>query len=335
MQTDNNIVVLGAGGWGSALAMLLDGKGYNIKLWTHEPEIINEINNQHSNSPYLPGVKFSDSIKATCDIDDIENATIIVNTVPTQYIRSLYGEYKLPVAGKIIVNGSKGIERKTLFQVSEIFSHYCGISADNYVIISGPSHAEEVARNVPTTIVAASENAELAKKIQGIFMTPNFRVYTSDDVIGCEIGGSLKNVIAIAAGIIDGLGMGDNTKAALITRGLAELSRIGIAHGANPLTFSGLSGLGDLFVTCNSNHSRNRSVGEAIGKGKTLDEIMSETKMVAEGISTSESAYCLGKKHNVEMPITEEIYKILFENKKPLDAIGDLMVRQSKREWWW
>ncbi len=332
---DNEIIVVGAGGWGTALAMLLGGKGYNVKLWTHEPNIRDEINNLHTNSPYLPGARLPESIKATIDSKDIENASLIVNTVPTQFIRSLYRDYNFPMEGKIIVNGSKGIERKTLFQVSEIFSHSCGVSADNYVVITGPSHAEEVARESPTTVVAASENIELAKKVQGIFMTPNFRVYTSDDVVGCEIGGSLKNVIAIAAGIIDGLGMGDNTKAALITRGLAELTRLGIAHGANPLTFSGLSGLGDLFVTCNSKHSRNRSVGEAIGKGKTINEITSETKTVAEGISTSESAYCLGKKHRVEMPITEEIYKILFEAKKPLDAIGDLMVRQSKREWWW
>ncbi|MFP4370105.1 MAG: NAD(P)H-dependent glycerol-3-phosphate dehydrogenase, partial [Candidatus Kapaibacterium sp.] len=210
-----------------------------------------------------------------------------------------------------------------------------GVRPGKFAVITGPSHAEEVARHLPTTVVTASENHSLAEKIQDLFTQPYFRVYTSEDLTGCETGGSLKNVIAIAAGIIDGLGLGDNTKAALLTRGLAEMSRLGIALGANPLTFSGLSGLGDLFVTCNSKHSRNRRVGEKIGKGKTLEEISKETKTVAEGVFTAESAYYLGLKHNVEMPIAEQVFKILFEGREPTEAIKGLMARSTKREWWW
>jgi glycerol-3-phosphate dehydrogenase (NAD(P)+) len=201
--------------------------------------------------------------------------------------------------------------------------------------MTGPSHAEEVARKQPTTVVAASENIANAKFIQSIFMTSYFRIYTSDDVIGCEIGGSLKNVIAIAAGVIDGLGLGDNTKAALITRGLAEITRLGVAIGANAITFSGLSGLGDLFVTCNSKLSRNRYVGEQIGLGKSIKSIQKSMNMIAEGIYTTESAFFLAKKHNVEVPIIEQMYHILFKGKKSSKAIEDLMTRQSKREWWW
>jgi len=202
-------------------------------------------------------------------------------------------------------------------------------------VLSGPSHAEEVSRQIPTTIVVASEDIEFAHKIQKVFSNEYFRVYSPEDVIGCELGGSLKNVIAIAAGINDGLGMGDKTKAALITRGLAEMSRLGVAMGAHQMTFSGLSGLGDLFVTCNSRHSRNRKVGELIGQGQTLDEINSSMKMIAEGVYTTRAAIKLGANYKVEIPITEQVYKILFDNIQPLDAIRDLMTRQSKSEWWW
>ncbi|HOQ49026.1 MAG TPA: NAD(P)H-dependent glycerol-3-phosphate dehydrogenase, partial [Candidatus Kapabacteria bacterium] len=236
---------------------------------------------------------------------------------------------------RILINTSKGIEQNTTYRISQIFFEITNLPEDNFVVLSGPSHAEEVSRKIPTTVVAASSDISKAKLCQEMFSTPEFRVYTSNDVVGTEIGGALKNVLAIASGIIDGLGYGDNTKAALITRGLAEIVRLGVACGAHPWTFSGLSGLGDLFVTCNSKHSRNRLVGELIGKGKTLLEITSSMKMVAEGVATTISAIELGKRHNVELPITQQVYRILFENLSPKEAINELMTRESKHEWVW
>jgi len=228
---------------------------------------------------------------------------------------------------------SKGIENETLLRVSQIYSDVISyFTQDQFIVLSGPSHAEEVSRFIPTTVVAASSSLENAKKIQGIFMTETFRVYSHTDVIGVELGGSLKNIIAIAAGIGDGVGFGDNTKAALITRGLVEITRLGTAMGSDPLTFAGLSGMGDLVVTCMSQHSRNRFVGEEIGKGKTLKQVLSEMVMVAEGVKTTKSAYDLAKKYKVEMPITEEVYKTLFEDKNPKDAVSDLMTRGAKQE---
>jgi glycerol-3-phosphate dehydrogenase (NAD(P)+) len=228
---------------------------------------------------------------------------------------------------------SKGIENETLLRVSQIYSDVIpGFSQDQFIVLSGPSHAEEVSRFIPTTVVAASSNLENAKIIQDIFMTETFRVYSHTDIIGVELGGSLKNIIAIAAGIGDGVGFGDNTKAALITRGLVEITRLGTAMGSEPLTFAGLSGMGDLVVTCMSQHSRNRFVGDEIGKGKTLKQVLSEMVMVAEGVKTTKSAFDLAKKFNVEMPITEEVYKTLFEEKNPKQAVFDLMTRGAKQE---
>ncbi len=329
------IGVLGAGGWGSALADLLSENSNEIVLWSLEANVVDEINTNKTNNTYLPGKVFSNKLKASNDSSDLKDCELLVNAIPSQYIRESISKYNLPLKDKYIVNGSKGIERKTLMRISEIFIDVADISPDKYAILSGPSHAEEVAAKMPTTVVSASENSVFCKNIQNVFSNQRFRVYSSEDVIGCEIGGSLKNVIAIAAGIIDGLGLGDNTKAALITRGLAEISRMGISLGANALTFSGLSGLGDLIVTCNSRHSRNRSVGEQIGKGRKLSDIISEMKMVAEGVNTTESAFQLGELHKVEMPITTQMYKILFEDLSPMLAIQQLMTRTSKREWWW
>jgi glycerol-3-phosphate dehydrogenase (NAD(P)+) len=330
------IGIIGAGGWGTALASILVINNHNITLWAYEPHVADEINKFHTNSIFLKGVSISEKVKATTKLENLAESEVLVIATPTPFIRSTLIPLKEFINSNTkIVNGAKGIENKSLMRVSEIIFDTLKTTPDNYTILTGPSHAEEVARKMPTTVVAASDNYALAKEIQNIMSTPNFRVYTTDDVIGCEIGGALKNVIAIAAGIIDGLGLGDNTKAALITRGLAEISRLGVALGANPQTFSGLSGLGDLFVTCNSKHSRNRFVGEQIGLGKTLENITNEMEMVAEGIFTAQSAYFLGKKHNVEMPITEQVYNILFEKKEPLHAISHLMTRQSKREWWW
>lgn len=329
------IGVLGAGGWGTSLALVLNDNKHDVTLWSHDNLLANSISNTRKNSDYLPGVKIDESIKVTSEVSDLDDCQWLVNSIPTQYIKDTIINYKLPLSGKYLVNGSKGIEMSSLSRISEIFHNTAGVDYNNYSVLSGPSHAEEVSRKTPTTLVNASENLIFANEVQKAFSNEYFRVYASDDVIGCELGGSLKNVIAIAAGIIDGLGLGDNTKAALLTRGLAEISRLGVAIGAKAITFSGLSGLGDLFVTCNSRHSRNRLVGELIGAGATLEEVTSKMKMVAEGVHTTKAAIELGRKHHVEMPITEQVYRILFEQAKPIDAIKDLMTRQSKREWWW
>lgn len=330
-----NIGVIGGGGWGTAISCLLINNNFEVKIWTYEKEVTDEINKYKKNSIYLPDISLPKSLVATNDLNEFADYDFIIFAIPTQFIRNICSKIKFKLDTKKIVNLAKGIERKTLFRVSEIMNDVLKLEPYNYAILTGPSHAEEVARKVPTTVVTASENPFFAKLVQSIFSNDYFRVYTSDDVIGCEIGGALKNVIAIASGIIDGLHLGDNTKAALITRGLAEITRLGVAIGANSLTFSGLSGLGDLIVTCSSKFSRNRMVGELIGRGKTLKQIINETKMIAEGISTTESAYELSKKHGVEMPITEKIYQIFNNQISPSQAIYELMTRQSKREWWW
>lgn len=330
-----NIFVIGAGGWGTTLANLLSYQ-FDVLLWANEKEVADEINSLHKNSTYLPGISLNSKLIATNSLDEFEQHNVIVNAVPTQYIRSVFSQLaNTDFSNRILINTSKGIEQNTTYRISQIFFEITNLPEDNFVVLSGPSHAEEVSRKIPTTVVAASSDISKAKLCQEMFSTPEFRVYTSNDVVGTEIGGALKNVLAIASGIIDGLGYGDNTKAALITRGLAEIVRLGVACGAHPWTFSGLSGLGDLFVTCNSKHSRNRLVGELIGKRKTLLEITSSMKMVAEGVATTISAIELGKRHNVELPITQQVYRILFENLSPKEAINELMTRESKHEWVW
>ncbi len=333
--TPQNIGIVGGGGWGTALACLLIENEHNVKIWTFEEEVANEISIKHTNSTYLPDITLPHSLLATNNLTEFEECDYLIFAIPTQFIRSVCKQFNFILKRKKIINVSKGIEQKTLLRISEMLNDVAGLDLENYAILTGPSHAEEVVRKIPTTVVTASENTIFTKNIQQIFTNNYFRVYSSNDVIGCELGGALKNVIAIASGIIDGLNLGDNTKAALITRGLAEITRLGVTMGANSLTFSGLSGLGDLFVTCNSKYSRNRMVGEQIGKGKTLLQILNETKMIAEGIATTESAYELSKKHGIEMPITEKIYEIFYNNLSPSQAITDLMTRQSKREWWW
>ncbi|MFC2131405.1 NAD(P)H-dependent glycerol-3-phosphate dehydrogenase [Bacteroidota bacterium] len=329
------IGIIGAGGWGTSIAKVLSENKHKVTLWTHEQHVVDELNTKHTNSIYLPEIELDKSIKATSNPSALKRNDFFVLAVPTQFIRPVFETNNFHIKNKLLVNLSKGIEKGTLMRVSEILNDISGINSNQYVILTGPSHAEEVSRKTPTTVVAASDEIENAKIIQNVFSNPYFRVYTSDDVVGCEIGGALKNVIAIAAGIIDGLGIGDNTKAALITRGLAGMNRLGTALGAKPITFSGLSGLGDLIVTCNSRHSRNRYVGEQIGKGKKLDDILKDMQMVAEGVHTTASAYHLGERHKVELPITAEVYNILFENVNPLQAVKNLMTRRTRREWWW
>ncbi|MBL7999726.1 MAG: NAD(P)H-dependent glycerol-3-phosphate dehydrogenase [Candidatus Kapabacteria bacterium] len=327
-----NIGIIGAGGWGTALAMVAAQNNHAVTLWARKQETADEINTHHTNTVFLPGVSISETITATTSAEIVSAAEMLVIAIPTQFIRSVVTAYPFSLSGKTIANASKGIERNTLLRVSQILRQTSNVHIEDYVMLTGPSHAEETVRNVPTTVLAASLDEDSASKVQDVFTTPTFRCYRSNDVIGAELGGALKNVIAIAAGIIDGLGTGDNTKAALITRGLAEMARLGAELGANPLTFSGLSGLGDLIVTCDSKHSRNRRVGELLGKGKPLAEILDEMHMVAEGVSTTESAYALARKRNVEMPIVEQVYEILFNNKPAPLAIRDLMTRESKRE---
>ena len=331
----HKIGVIGAGGWGTALASLLSENGYEVTIWAYEKDVADEININHTNPIFLKDSKLNKHLKATNELKKLRKKDLLLLAIPTQYIRSIVTSELINFKDKLIVNVAKGIEKDSLLRISELLADCASIHANQYTILTGPSHAEEVSKKTPTVVVAASENAVNSQLIQKLFTNEYFRVYTTSDVIGCEVGGALKNIIAIAAGIVDGLGFGDNTKAALITRGLAEISRLGTALGANPLTFSGLSGLGDLFVTCNSQHSRNRYVGEMIGKGKNIQEVIQSTQMIAEGVSTTQSAYNLGKKHSVELPITEQVYKILFENIHPNDALKDLMTRQTKREWWW
>lgn len=331
------IALIGAGSWGTALAMVLNSNKHRVRCYTIEQSTIDDVANKQENSRYLPGVKIPSEIEFSMDLEFVlQDAEIIVNAVPSQITRKVVPQVTalLKESGQIWVTVSKGIENKTYKQVTEVIHEAGGIDNDKIVALSGPSHAEEVSRRVPTAIVAACTDMKTAKLVQKTFMTPFLRVYTSGDVTGVELGGALKNIIALAAGMCDGAGFGDNTKAALMTRGLVEMSRLGIAMGAKSDTFAGLSGMGDLIVTCMSRHSRNRHVGEEIGKGRSLQEILDEMVMVAEGVRTTESAYELARSKNIEMPIAEQIYLTLFEGKSPHQAMLDLMTRESKEEDW-
>jgi len=331
----DRVAVIGAGSWATALAVLLGKKGYNVKMWARSREKAGEINRTRENTAYLPGVILPPAVTVENDMEAVlDDAGAVVFAVPSQSFGGVLMQSKpyLP-AGALIVNTAKGLEEKTLRRLSEVFYAEVGFEqAKHYVVLSGPSHAEEVGRDLPTAIVAASENMDAAERVQGIFMGKYFRVYTNPDVIGVEMAGALKNIIALGAGIVDGLGLGDNTKAALITRGLAEISRLGVAMGADSLTFSGLAGVGDLMVTCMSKHSRNRRAGIEIGKGKSMAEAVAAVKMVVEGIKTTRAAYKLAQKKGIEMPITAEMYKVLFENLPAREAVLNLMTRVKTKE---
>ena len=332
MLKTKNIVIIGDGGWGTTLAILLAGKGHDITLWGAFPEYVELVRNKRVNAKFLPGIKIPHEINITSSLNEaVEGKDIIVLAVPSQYMRSVLTRltaYKL--SDKIFVSVTKGIENKTLKRMSEIAYELLG--KIDICVLSGPTIAREVVQGSPTTIVASSYNITLAKEIQNVFITDHFRVYTNSDIMGVELGGSLKNVIAIAAGICDALGFGTNAKSALLTRGLVEMARLGIAMGAKKETFYGLSGLGDLTTTCISKYSRNHHFGEEIGRGKRLKEALEETEMVVEGVATTESAYELAKRHKVEMPIISEIYKVLYEKKDPMSGVHDLMTRSPKGE---
>lgn len=333
-MTVEKIAVLGAGSWGTALAVHLARKGCRPCLWSHRTGLVEEILHTRRNSGYLPQVTIPESVSASSDLEGIiRNAGVIISAVPSHAFREVISRarrYFHPDA--VLINAAKGIDENTRQRISEIYTEISGGNNRNYVALSGPSHAEEVSLGMPTAVVVASLDGGSAARAQDALMSPEFRVYTNPDVTGVELGGALKNIIALGTGIADGLGFGDNTKAALMTRGLAEIARLGVAMGASPLTFAGLAGVGDLIVTCTSMHSRNRRAGIEIGKGRTLEEALAAVRMVVEGVRTTRAARKLSLHCGVEMPITEQIYKVLFERKSPREAVFALMGRGKKNE---
>ncbi len=329
------ISVLGAGGWGTTLAILLHYNGHNVSLWEYKKHYAKVLDKDRLNKEYLPGIKIPDEILITHDLQEVvEKQNMIVLAVPSQFLRNVMKEIDFSsIKNSILVSVAKGIEKNHLLTMSQMLQDvYPSIDENQIGVISGPSHAEEVSRKIPTAVVAASKDLNTSKSIQAAFMTAYFRVYSSTDVLGVELGGAFKNVIAIGAGIVDGVKFGDNTKAAIMTRGIAEISRLGEAMGANAETFAGLSGMGDLIVTCMSKYSRNRYVGEQIGKGLKLKEVLKSMSMVAEGVETCRSASQLAGEKSVETPITDEVYKILYKDKDPVKATTDLMTRDMKME---
>ena len=326
------IGVLGAGSWGTALTWLLTNNGHEVTLWSIMEAEVEMLRTKREHTSKLPGVKLQESIQLTSNLEEaMADKDVLVLAVPSPYTRST-AQKMAPYLkkGQIVVNVAKGVEEHTLMTLSQIIEEE--LPEANVAVLSGPSHAEEVGKGLPTTCVVGARTRQIAEYLQEIFMSPVFRVYTSPDVLGIELGAALKNVIALAAGVADGLGYGDNTKAALITRGIAEISRLGIAMGAHARTFYGLSGIGDLIVTCASVHSRNRKAGYLMGKGYTMQEAMDEVKMVVEGVYSAKAALGLAEKYGVEMPIIAEVNKVLFEDKSAADAVNELMQRMKKDE---
>ncbi|AKI96477.1 NAD(P)H-dependent glycerol-3-phosphate dehydrogenase [Kosmotoga pacifica] len=324
------ISVIGAGSWGTAMSKVLSDSGHEVLLWVREKELL-ELLNEQRRSYYIEDLTLPEGIRFTGDIHEcFEFSNLLFNAVPVQYIRSVFG--RLNLEDKTVVNLSKGIELVSLKRPSEIFKE---LGTFRVVTISGPSYADEVAREIPTTVVSAAENIQDARFVRDIFRTNYFRVYSSDDLVGVEISGALKNVIAIAAGIIDGLGGWYNTKASLITRATVEFIRLGSRLGAKPGTFGGLAGIGDLIVTCTGKYSRNRAVGEELAKGKKIEEILKNKKTVAEGVPTCKAIFELSKRLNVELPISIEVYRVIYEEKDPRIAIEELMTRKQKDEISW
>ncbi|MFH1782680.1 MAG: NAD(P)H-dependent glycerol-3-phosphate dehydrogenase [Candidatus Omnitrophota bacterium] len=327
------IGVLGDGGWGTALAVLLSNKGYDVSLWGIFKENIDAINNNKENKKFLPGVKIPPSIQVSCDLKaSVSGRDLVVLAIPSRFLREVLDKNKDIFNGidPIYVSVVKGLEDKTLKRMSQVIDEILGDV--KLCVLSGPSIAPEVARNIPTTVVISSNKKDLDLKIRDVFGTERFRVYTNNDLVGVELGGSLKNIIAIAVGISDGLGFGANTKAALLTRGLIEMSRLGERLGAYPETFNGLTGLGDLITTSISKEGRNRGFGEEIGKGKDPKEFLKNSVMEIEGAWSVKAAVELGKRHNIDLPITKEVYSVIFENKSPLLAVKELMTRELKAE---
>lgn len=329
------VTVLGAGSWGTAIAFVLAENGHDCLLYARRPEQANEITVNHSNEAYLPSIELPKNLQATANLEQaVEHAEVIILAVPTKSMReSCQAIASMLTKPLLFVHVSKGIEPDSLKRISEVITEEIPAAMmDALVVLSGPSHAEEVVLRHPTTVTAASTDLAAAEAVQDLFMNQYFRVYTNKDLLGVELGGALKNVIALAAGITDGLGYGDNAKAALITRGLAEITRLGVKMGANPLTFSGLTGLGDLIVTCTSVHSRNWKAGHLLGQGKSLEEVTEGMGMVIEGVRTTKAAFQLAQHYNVSMPLTEALYSVLFEHEETKATVDQLMKRMKKQE---
>lgn len=330
-----HIAVLGAGSWGSALAKVLHENGHKVVMWSRNPEQVAEMNQEHTNKRYLPETVLPKDIQATMDVSEaVREAEAIVFVIPTKGIRAVAQQVAEAIdEPKWMVHASKGLEQQTYKRLSTILEEEIPAEKRKAIVaLSGPSHAEEVVAKDLTTITAASENEETAKYVQELFLNDYFRVYTNTDILGVELGAALKNIIALGAGTIAGLGYGDNAKAALVTRGLAEITRLGVAMGADPLTFMGLSGVGDLVVTCTSPHSRNWRAGKLLGEGGNLNTILNEMGMVVEGVSTAKAAYELAQERHIDMPITEAIYKVVYEDAEAKYVILDLMNREGKAE---
>lgn len=326
------VSMLGAGSWGTALSILLGKKGCSVRLWDRNKERLSEMDRDRENIRYLPGVLLPENVKIVPDISEcIKGSDAVVLGVPSHAVRDVCNMIKHEIGHEqIIISIAKGIENGTYLRMSQVIESQ--IPGSTMCVLSGPSHAEEVSRDIPTAVVASSREKAAAEYVQELFMTPKFRVYTNPDITGVELGGALKNIIALAAGICDGIGYGDNTKAALMTRGVAEMARLGVAMGADMFTFAGLTGIGDLIVTCTSMHSRNRKAGILIGQGKSVDQAVEEIKMVVEGIKTTSAAYELSRMHNIDMPITEKLYEILFKGKDPKYVVPELMMREKTIE---
>ena len=327
-----DISIIGAGSWGIALAVLLHKNGHHVTVWSVIESEIKMLQKEHEHKDKLPGVKLPEDMVFTTDLEQaVKGAEVLVLAVPSPYTRSTsHSMASLVKEGQVIVNVAKGIEEKTLLTLSQIIEEE--IPQANVAVLSGPSHAEEVGRGIPTTIVVGAKDKETAEYLQNIFMNEVFRVYISPDVLGIELGAALKNVVALAAGIADGLGYGDNTKAALITRGITEIARLGVAMGGRFETFCGLTGIGDLIVTCASMHSRNRRAGILIGQGYTMKQAMDEVKMVVEGVYSAKAAMGLAKKFDVQLPIIEQVNAVLFEGQLADEAVKNLMLRDKKIE---
>jgi glycerol-3-phosphate dehydrogenase (NAD(P)+) len=324
--------VIGDGAWGTALAMILSSNGHDVRLWGPFPEYTETMRASRENSQFLPGVRLADDILLTSDAEQAAaGADLCILAVPTKYFRDVVGSFRGLITPHCdVVSVAKGLDQTSHQRMSRVAEELLGVSPVS--ALSGPSHAEEVARNIPTAVTLASSEPNHAVRLQRLMARPCFRIYSSDDIVGVELGGALKNVIAIAVGMSDGLGFGDNTRAALITRGLAEMTRLGVALGARPATFSGLSGMGDLIVTCTSSLSRNRAVGERLGRGETIEQILANMKQAVEGVWNCASARALAHTLNVDVPVTEEVYAIVHEHKSPQDAVGSLLERSVRAE---
>ena len=329
-----NISILGAGNWGTTLAVILAEQGHRVRLWEYLPNVAEEIQQTRQNRRFLPGITIPEGVDISSDLGrSLQGADICFLVLPSSVLRKVCEQaYPLLSSDTIMVSAIKGLEDQTHLRMSQVIGQTLKEKARRLAVLSGPNLASEIARHLPATTVAASAGLSTAEEVQSVLMSQYLRVYTGSDVVGAELGGSLKNVIAIAAGIIDGMELGDNTKGALLTRGLAEITRLGTALGADPATFAGLTGMGDLVTTCSSPHSRNHIVGSRIGQGQKLDDILKEMVMVAEGVNTAKAAHELSQEHKIVMPITEQMYLVLFQNKPPRQAVEALMARDPKSE---